>query len=91
MGIFRPRVAGEDHAAPFRARGRGSRGCGSKIGERATTEDAVVVLPEAPLAPKEDLCRGVVVQLANGAVLGAQTVSSTSTWRNTGKGTAMMA
>ena len=73
LRILRPGVAGKDHpAAGLPAVIRIVQVPNGQVGDRASAEDAIILLPEAAPALEEDLGRGIIVQLPDGALLGAR-------------------
>ncbi len=71
--VLAPGVGGEQHAALGRRVGRRIVHPPDRhVGDRGTAEDAVVGLPDALADLEEHLGRGVVIQLADGALLGVR-------------------
>jgi hypothetical protein len=62
-----------------------------QVGHGAAAVNALVLFPKAPPSLQEDLGGGVVVQLADGALFGAEKAGDTSMWRMTEKGRVRMA
>src|SRR5690349_16008907 len=72
LGILRPGVACQKDASPrFLAVIGVVQVADSEIGDSPTAIDAVIFLPEPAPRLEEDLGRGIVVQLTDGALLGA--------------------
>ena len=73
LRILRPGVTGKDHAPPgLPSVIRIIKVADGQVGHRAAAKDAFIFLPEATFALEEDLGRGIVMQLADGALLGAR-------------------
>src|SRR5206468_1729903 len=70
LGVRGPGVTGEQDATPALATVVWViQVSNRKVGDCSTAKNTIVFFPEAPLALKENLCRRVVIELTDGALL----------------------